>query len=128
MPRLTAADILAQTTMPEEVVSVPEWGGDVLVRGLTKGAQQDLRKRAQTTIWENGQATQKMDGDQFEISLFVASVADPVFTPEQVAQLSQLSAGAIDRVNKVAMKLSGLAPNGGTSQAAVDEATKSVPA
>lgn len=127
MARLTAASILTQTTMPEEVVTVPEWEGDVLVRGLTKGAQQEMRKAAQTIVWDGGAQSTKMDNEKFELALFMASVADPVFSEDQAGQLLALSAGAIDRVNKVAMRLSGMTPEGKTSQAAVDAAQKSVP-
>lgn len=127
MSRLTAAEILAHTTMPEEVVSVPEWGGDILVRGLTKGQSQALIKASQSLVWEGGKSESKLDNDKFELALFGASVADPAFAPDEIPLLAGVAAGPFNAVNKVAMRLNGMTPDGKTSQGAADDAQKSVP-
>ena len=129
MPILSTDVILAQTTMTEQTVPVPEWGegGEVVIRALTKGKSQALRAASMDKAWEGGKQVETFNQDKFELALFVAGVVEPAFAPDQAAQLSALSSGPVDRVIKAIMTLSGLTTDGKTSGEAVDKAQKEFP-
>jgi hypothetical protein len=112
--RLTVSDILAASDITEEEVEVPEWGGSVRIRGFTKVRQQELRRMA--TDPRNG----KIDGEKLEMQIFIYGVIDPKFEPVQQTELKEKSAGALDRVLKRILAISGM------SEDAVEEAVKSV--
>lgn len=112
---LTVNDILTANDITEEVVEVPEWGGAVRVRAFTKAKQQQLR------VMATDPRTGELDSEKLELQLFIHGVIDPEFQPIQATELRSKSAGAVDRVLKRIMAISGL------SQESVREATKSVP-
>lgn len=109
---LTADEILAAQDLEERIVEVPEWGGAVKIRGLTKAAQQQVRRQA---TGPDGQ----VDADRLEILMLAACVIEPQFTEEQVERLKQKSATAVDRVLQAVLDLAGLSPE------AVKQAQKS---
>jgi len=109
--RGTIEDILAATDVREKEIDVPEWGVSVLVRGLTKRQQLEVRKQSQL---KNGQT----DESQVELHLFMAGVVEPQFQPQHFAALMEKSSGAIDRVNKEITELSGM----GSTPEAVEDA------
>jgi len=108
MGLLTREAILTALDIVTERVAVPEWGGDVLVRGLT-GAERDgyeatlvkLRGTDATINLANARA-----------KLVACSIVDEagalVFTERDVAALAKKSAAALQRVFDVAQRLSGL--------------------
>lgn len=102
-------DILASVDVRTKEVDVPEWNCSLLVKGLTKRQQLDVRKKSQL---QNGET----DQSQVELHLFMAGVVEPQFGPEHFHRLLDKSAGAIDRVNKEITELSGM------SDTAVEEA------
>lgn len=110
---LTVDQILKAADLEERTVEVPEWRGAVRIKSFSKATQQDLRKRA--TVKE------KIDGDRLEMLMFINGVIEPRFTEEHYDQLRQKSAGAIDRVLKEILELSGL------TREAIDEAKRSFP-
>lgn len=102
--------ILGADDRPTEVVHVPEWGGDVHVRGLS-GAERDA--------YEAGIASPRPDGRQhmnlrnLRARLVVLAVVDPdsgdrLFRDDDAPALGDKSAAAVDRVFSVARRLSGL--------------------
>lgn len=93
--------ILASVDVRENELDVPEWGCSLLVRGLTKRQQLEVRKNSTLA---NGET----DQSQVELHLFMAGVVEPQFRPEHLARLFDKSAGAIDRVNKEITDLSGM--------------------
>lgn len=97
---LSVDEILAAPDLGEAEVEVPEWGGSVRIRGLSKAAQQHLRKSATVS----GQ----LDPARLEMLLFIHCVVEPRFTEEQYDALAAKSAGAIDRVIKAIAELAGL--------------------
>lgn len=111
--RLTVADILAANDIVEEDVEVPEWGGSVRIRAFTKARQQELRFMA------TDPRTQKLDNEKLELQIFIHGVIDPQFAPAHQTELREKSAGALDRVLKRIMAISGM------SDEAVAEAKKS---
>jgi len=109
---LSVMDILSAADITEEVVYVPEWNGSVRIRAFTKGRQQELR----------GMATDhrgKLDTEKLELQLFIYGVIEPKFVPIQMTELREKSAGALDRVIKRIMAISGL------SEESIAEAEKS---
>lgn len=99
---LSTEQILAASDLVEQVVEVPEWGGAVRIRTMTKGAQIRLRKEA--TI--DG----KVDEERLELLMVVHAVVDPALTVAHVEQLKGKSAVAIDRIMKAFGDLSGFTP------------------
>ncbi len=101
--KLTLDEILASSDLVEKVVQVPEWGGEVLVRGFSKARQQALRREATD-------AEGNLDSDKVEMLMFCYGVVDPEIQPEAYLQLREKNAGVIDRVLKVILEISGLGP------------------
>ncbi len=97
---LTKEQILAAQDLPTEDVSVPEWGGTVRVRGMT-GSERDA--------WELLQLDDKKPAD-IRATLLAFTIVDEkgalVFQPEEISALGKKSAKALQRVFRVAQKLS----------------------
>ena len=101
---LTAQDIVTET------VSVPEWGGEVLVRGMT-GRERDVFEQA--IIQRKGRDTNvNMRDLRAKLAAFcmVDEGGQRIFTDGDVETLSGKSAAALQRVFDVASRLSGLTP------------------
>jgi len=105
---LSREDILGADDIVMELVQVPEWGGDVYVKGMT-GAERDN--------WEAGivKTTGKettVNMQNVRAKLCAVSICDAdgkkLFTPSDIKDLSKKSAAALQRVFKVAQRLSGL--------------------
>jgi hypothetical protein len=102
---LTREQILAATDSVIETVSVPEWGGSVGVKTLT-GAEKDG--------WESSR--QNKDGsfnlNNVRASLVAVATCDAdgnkLFTLQDVVDLGNKSARALDRVFQAAKKLNGV--------------------
>lgn len=99
-PRLlTAEDIVAVDDVPTETVDVPEWGGSVVLRGLTLEEVLALRGDAEGAA---------KDPTALSVKMLTASFADPVLTPEQAAVLVKKSATVVARLMQKASRLSGV--------------------
>ena len=99
--RGTREGILSLVDLQEREIEVPEWDCTLLVRGLTKGKQQSLRKQCMDP------KTNALDTEKFEMLLFTHCVVEPEFTTEDLEMLKNKSATAIDRVLKQIMIESG---------------------
>lgn len=110
MARLQLDEILNASDIPEAEVEIPEWGGSVKVRGLTKAKQEHLRKSAMI----GG----KIDEEKLQLLLIVHCVVDPVIEEGHIEQLRQKSAQAI---NRLALKIAELC---GFTEGAHKEARK----
>ena len=108
MPILNRDAILASNDLPKELVTVPEWGGDVYVRGLT-GKERDAFEAGM--IEQRGKS-QTVNLQNIRAKLASMSICDEtgkrIFTDADMAQLSGKSAVALQRVFEVARRLSGL--------------------
>lgn len=119
MTRLLTRDtILAAQDIQTEEVEVPEWGGSVLVRGMT-GAERDAFEESVLT----GKGRKRdVNLKNFRARLIVKSVVnrkgERVFTHADIDALGQKSAAALARVFDVATRLSGM------SDEDVEELTK----
>lgn len=111
MAFLTKGDILEAQDIEQEVVAVPEWGGDVLVRGLS-GAARDKYESGILTKDKKGRV-KGTDLADMRAKMVALSVVDEksgqlLFSARDVQALSGKSASALNRVFEVAQRLSGL--------------------
>ena len=101
---LSRQDILKCDDIQSEVVQVPEWNGEVMVKGLT------LAEKDQWTdsILVDGKAS--MTGATAKLCALCMRDDDGVtlFTEEDIPALQAKSAQALDRVFQVAQRLSGI--------------------
>lgn len=111
MSTLTRDQILQANDLAKELVPVPEWGGDVWVRGMT-GAERD--KFEASIVQQKGQRNSSFNLVMTDIraKLASATICDEsgirLFSEADVKKLSEKSAVALQRVFVVAQKLSGI--------------------
>lgn len=122
MAILSKSQILAAVDLPTETVAVPEWGGEVLVRGLT-AAERDTFEQSVVTLNGAGKAAStKMNLSNIRAKLCSLTIVDEngerLFSDAEVDVLGQKSAQALQRVFDAAQRLSGL------SQSDVEELAK----
>lgn len=107
MGLLTRDAILGADDLKTEQVAVPEWGGDVLVKVL---------RGFELEAWHLRIAEQKSGSGDFAASLVAATTIDSdsrlLFSPEDIAALSQKSGAALDRVYQVAKRLNKIGEQG----------------
>jgi len=105
---LSREDILNVTDIEIEEVEVPEWGGTVFVKGLT-GTERDAYE---SSMIENRGKNRAMNLENLRAKLAVMTICDQegkrLFTERDVKKLGEKSASALQRVFKVAQRLSGL--------------------
>jgi len=113
LKRLSKNDILEANDLQTDEVEVPEWGGVVLVRGLT-GTERES--------WEESRIDRKKKpkkgGDSnirmthFRASLVARTVVDDngnlIFSDSDVVKLGQKNGAALNRVFEKAHQLSGM--------------------
>jgi len=108
MTLLNRDNILNAVDMTTEMVEVPEWGGSVMVKGLT-GAERD---RFESSIVERAGKKTKMNMSNIRARMVALAVVDEngkrLFRYADVEALGQKSAAALDRIFDVAMSLSGM--------------------
>lgn len=105
---LTKDDILNALDLKTETVAVPEWGGDVIVRGMT-GAERD---RFEASIVQTKGKDQTLNMVNIRAKLASLTICDEqgkrLFNEADIAKLSEKSASALQRIFAVAQKLSGI--------------------
>lgn len=105
---LTRDAILGARDLPTEDVEVPEWGGTVRVRGLT-GTERDAFEQS---IARRKGKNVELNLRNVRAKLVALSVVDEqgnrIFSEADVDALGQKSAAALDRIFRVAQRLSGL--------------------
>lgn len=108
MAFLTRDQILAADDIPTEVIDVPEWGGQVKLKGLT-GAERD--RFEQDSVQGKGKDT-RMNILNIRARLVALCIVDEsgkrMFNKHDIEALGKKSAQALDRVFTAAQKLSGL--------------------
>jgi hypothetical protein len=106
---LSRDDILKASDNEPEEVDVPEWGGSVLVRGMT-GRERDAFEVSLMTPGRGGR--RQLDPANVRAKLVARCVVDDdggrLFTDADVTELGEKSAAAVDRVYAVAARLSGM--------------------
>jgi hypothetical protein len=104
-----AASVLDLRDLQDELVDVPEWGFRLRVRSLT-GTERDA---FEISLLEAGGKSREVNLRNMRAKLVAASVRKTddgrVFTDGQVEALGKKNAAALQRVFRVAQRLSGLA-------------------
>lgn len=98
--------ILSIEDIPVEMVTVPEWGVTVEVRGMTGADRSSILERAAADEGSMG------PGGMY-VAIVIASTYDPetgerIFTTADTDILQTKSAAALDRLAMVGMRLSGM--------------------
>jgi hypothetical protein len=105
---LSRDQILAVQDLEEKVVDVPEWGGQVLVRGLT-GAQRDAYEKS---MLEGKGKNREINMVNARAKLVAASIVGedgkPLFSQNDVEALGKKSSKALNRIFEVATEISGI--------------------
>lgn len=99
--RLTREDILSVKDIVQEEVFIKEWNGSVLVQSLSGKMRGEIMDYAMS---DKGHL---ITGKLYP-ALMVAGTVDPVFTRADSDALLAKNSGALERVCKVIMKLSGI--------------------
>ena len=100
--------ILQCDDLPKELVSVPEWGGDVFVRTLS-GQERDMFEQS---MMEGKGKNRDMNMKNIRARLAVLTICTEdgtrLFEAKDVDALGKKSAAALDRIFSVSQKLNGL--------------------
>jgi hypothetical protein len=101
-------EIFAANDIKSERVLVPEWGGEVMVRGLSGRARDEweasmLVQRGKTRVQDLADLRARL-----VVRCVVDEAGDLVFTPGDLDAVSGKSGAALNRVFEVAAKLSGI--------------------
>ena len=105
MGYLKRDDILNADDLKTEIVSVPEWGGDVMIKMMT-GKERDNFEASCVGI--NGKS---INMDNIRAKLVAKTVIDPetkepMFTAADIEALGKKSSAALDRIFTVSQRLS----------------------
>ena len=95
--------ILAAEDLPRETVSVPEWGGQVLVRTMS-GTDRDA---FEASLLAKDGRMENVRARLVALTLCDAQ-GDRLFNDSEIAALGRKSARALDRVFSVAQRLNGI--------------------
>ena len=105
---LKRADILKVQDIKIELVHVPEWEGDVYVKGMT-GIERDAFEASIVQMRGKGS---RVDMTNIRAKLAAQTICDEngekLFTDADIKELGKKSASALQRVFEVAQKLSGI--------------------
>lgn len=110
MPKLTKQQIIEAKDLPLETVHVPEWGGEVDVRGLS-GADRDSFED-ETVKFNGGERVVNVINLRARLCArcMVDEKGERMFSEDEVAELGRKSGAALARVFAAAQRLSGLSP------------------
>jgi hypothetical protein len=107
------AQILAAQDIRTERVTVAAWGVEVEVRGLTGAQRAAALERAMVTVEKGGVESLQRDDTKLSALLIIEATYDPatgerVFEDADIDPVMGKSAGALDQVAAVAMRLNGM--------------------
>jgi len=108
---LARADILGAPDLPTREVPVPEWGGVVLVRGLTAAERDEYEiSLIDITASTTGRMVPRVDNMRAKLAArgIVEEAGNRLFTEADIEVLGTKSATALDRVCDAVRELSGL--------------------
>jgi hypothetical protein len=104
MAMLSAAAILSVDDAVSETVPVPEWGGDVIVKGMT-GTERDAFEAG---IRPKGVLDLRNARAKLLVKVLVNENGTRLFADVQAGELGKRSAIVIERIYDVAARLSGM--------------------
>jgi len=103
---LNRKEVLLANDIVKELVHIPEWGGDVYVRGMSGEA----RDKFEMLILQTNGKSKKANTENFRAKLASMTVCDEngdlLFTEDDVKELAKKSAAALQRIFIVAQRLS----------------------
>jgi hypothetical protein len=107
--RLSKDDILKTEDNAPEEVEVPEWGGSVLVRGMS-GRERDAFEVSMRDHRSGQRLPGALTNDRAKnvARCIVDDGGERLFTDSDIAALGEKSAAAIDRIYEVAARKSGM--------------------
>lgn len=108
MAILSAAQINAIEDAVTETVPVPEWGGDVIIKGMT-GTERDLFEAG---MWEGGKLDRRNYRSRLLVQVLVNEQGTRLYTNAEAMVLGKRSGKVIDRLYDIAAGLSGLSDAG----------------
>lgn len=91
----------------KEKVAVPEWGGEVMVYGLTAG-EKDAYEDGMINTSKKSKVTLMGATARLCAMCIRDEKGNRIFTDADVAALGKKSSAAMERISKVAQKLSGM--------------------
>ena len=101
---LTREQILAHDDLKRETVDVPEWGGSVIVQTMT-GADRDA---FEASIVSGGKPDMRNMRAKLAAACIVNEAGERLFSVVDVEALGAKSAGALERIVRVAQRLNRL--------------------
>lgn len=108
MGRINRADIEKAADLPTEAVLVPEWGGEVLVRGLN-GTDKDQFLAETMKKGGDGKALDYKDiTARLVARCLVDEAGERLYSDDEIGALGRKSGAVLGRLFKVAQRLSGL--------------------
>ena len=111
MPKtLTRAAIFKKCSLKEEVLKVPEWGGDVTVRELTGSERDAWEASILNSSGEQDESSMTNARAKLCVRCLVDEEGQLLFSQDDVDQVGELSGSALSRIFNVASRLSGLRP------------------
>lgn len=106
---LTRDQILGANDLAQETVTIPEWGGDIIIREMT-GKQRDLLEGMMASrMSPSGQIMSTKDlRAKMTVMSVIGEDGEPMFNDKDIASISGKSGKALDRIVEVVQKLNGL--------------------
>lgn len=105
---LTKDAILAANDLKSETITVEEWGGDVVVRGM-RGTERDA---FEVSLFIGDGDNKKFSADNVRAKLLARCLVDEqgsrLFTDADIVALGNKNAAVLDRLYEVAQRLCGL--------------------
>lgn len=102
MARLTKEQILSANDLKTELVSVPEWGGEVLVTSISGHAKDKLE------LSFTNKATIENVRARIVALCIVDENGELMFNDSDIVKLGRKSASALDKVFEVAQRLNAI--------------------
>ena len=105
---LSKEQILAVQDLRQEDVHVPEWGGSVRVRTLSGKERADFERSVLVIRGDKYTVNPKLMREKLVAASVIGDDGKRLFSEEDVAALSLKSSSAIEKVFRVAQRLSGI--------------------
>lgn len=116
MAILSIQQIMQAKDVTEKTVSVPEWGGEVVVRSISHRTMRDIKKQLAA---ESG--TDDVSEDELEKWILIKGMVEPEVSPEEYEHIIDRSTSAVTTI------LTSILGSSKATDNAIKEAEKSFP-